>query len=117
MGMNVLTSISPGQLLTKITNDELTQLMGGESTDINVQGNPAVILIAGLQGSGKTTFSGKLASRLQATSSTWSEAGRFFGRLLKFRLRPLKSNGLLGSAASSHSFILATAVSRFSPGA
>jgi len=65
MGMNVLTSISPGQLLTKVTNDELTRLMGGESEDITIEGNPAVILIAGLQGSGKTTFSGKLASYLK----------------------------------------------------
>ena len=65
MGQNVLTAISPGQLLIKITNDELTQLMGGQSEDINTSGSPAVILIAGLQGSGKTTFSGKLASYLK----------------------------------------------------
>lgn len=65
LGQNVLTSISPGQLLTKITNDELTLLMGGESVDIKLDGNPAVVLIAGLQGSGKTTFSGKLASYLK----------------------------------------------------
>ncbi len=65
MGQNVLTSISPGQLLTKITNDELTRLMGGESEDISLEGNPSVILIAGLQGSGKTTFSGKLAAYLK----------------------------------------------------
>lgn len=65
MGQNVLTSISPGQLLTKITNDELTLLMGGTSEDIRVEGNPAVVLIAGLQGSGKTTFSGKLANYLK----------------------------------------------------
>jgi signal recognition particle subunit SRP54 len=65
MGQNVLTAISPGQLLTKITNDELTQLMGGASEDIRIEGNPAVILIAGLQGSGKTTFSGKLANYLK----------------------------------------------------
>ncbi|MBT1703519.1 signal recognition particle protein [Chryseosolibacter indicus] len=65
LGQNVLTSISPGQLLIKITNDELTDLMGGVSEDINIQGNPAIILIAGLQGSGKTTFSGKLASYLK----------------------------------------------------
>ncbi|HNR73886.1 MAG: signal recognition particle protein [Bacteroidetes bacterium OLB12] len=65
LGQNVLTSISPGQLLTKITNDELTLLMGGESEDIKLDGNPAIILIAGLQGSGKTTFSGKLASYLK----------------------------------------------------
>jgi signal recognition particle subunit SRP54 len=65
MGQNVLTAISPGQLLTKITNDELTLLMGGASEDIKLDGNPAIILIAGLQGSGKTTFSGKLASYLK----------------------------------------------------
>jgi signal recognition particle subunit SRP54 len=65
MGQDVITAISPGQLLTKITNDELTALMGGQSEDITVEGNPAVILIAGLQGSGKTTFSGKLALYLK----------------------------------------------------
>lgn len=65
LGQNVLTSISPGQLLTKITNDELTHLMGGESIDIKLEGNPSIILIAGLQGSGKTTFSGKLAAYLK----------------------------------------------------
>jgi signal recognition particle subunit SRP54 len=65
MGQNVLTAISPGQLLTKITNDELTLLMGGAGEDIQIEGNPAIILIAGLQGSGKTTFSGKLASYLK----------------------------------------------------
>ncbi|MBN8649877.1 MAG: signal recognition particle protein [Cytophagales bacterium] len=65
LGQNVLTSISPGQLLTKITNDELTLLMGGESEDIKIESNPAIILIAGLQGSGKTTFSGKLANYLK----------------------------------------------------
>lgn len=65
MGQNVLTSISPGQLLTKITSDALTQLMGGESVDIQLEGNPAIVLIAGLQGSGKTTFSGKLANYLK----------------------------------------------------
>ena len=65
IGQNVLTAISPGQLLTKITNDELTQLMGGQSEDLKIEGNPAIILIAGLQGSGKTTFSGKLANYLK----------------------------------------------------
>src|ERR1044071_6994360 len=65
LGQDVLTAISPGQLLIKITNDELTQLMGGQSEDIRVEGNPAIILIAGLQGSGKTTFSGKLANYLK----------------------------------------------------
>lgn len=65
MGQDVITAISPGQLLTKITSDELTALMGGQSEDITIEGNPAVILIAGLQGSGKTTFSGKLALYLK----------------------------------------------------
>ncbi|MBR9832110.1 signal recognition particle protein [bacterium] len=65
LGQDVLTSVSPGQLFTKITHDELASLMGGESTDINLKGSPAVILIAGLQGSGKTTFSGKLSNYLK----------------------------------------------------
>ena len=65
LGQDVLTSVSPGQLFTKITHDELASLMGGESTDINIKGSPAVILIAGLQGSGKTTFSGKLSNYLK----------------------------------------------------
>lgn len=65
MGMDVLTAVSPGQLLVKITNDELTALMGGSSEDIKLEGSPAIVLIAGLQGSGKTTFSGKLASYLK----------------------------------------------------
>jgi signal recognition particle subunit SRP54 len=65
LGQNVITAVSPGQLLVKITNDELTGLMGGLSEDIKIEGNPAVILIAGLQGSGKTTFSGKLANYIK----------------------------------------------------
>ena len=65
MGQDVLTAISAGQLLVKITNDQLTDLMGGQSEDIVLEGNPAIILIAGLQGSGKTTFSGKLASYIK----------------------------------------------------
>jgi len=65
LGQNVITAVSPGQLLVKITNDELTGLMGGQSEDIKIEGNPAVILIAGLQGSGKTTFSGKLANYIK----------------------------------------------------
>jgi len=65
IGQNVLTSVSPGQLFTKITHDELATLMGGIETEINIKGNPAIILISGLQGSGKTTFSGKLANYLK----------------------------------------------------
>jgi signal recognition particle subunit SRP54 len=65
LGQNVLTAVKPGQLLVKITHDELKELMGGSAIDINVTGNPAVVLMSGLQGSGKTTFSGKLAHYLK----------------------------------------------------
>ncbi|MGV3546941.1 MAG: signal recognition particle protein [Pedobacter sp.] len=66
LGSNVLTSISPGQLLTKIMNDELAALMGGEATELDLKNNPTVILIAGLNGAGKTTFTGKLALHLKS---------------------------------------------------
>lgn len=65
LGQNVLTAVKPNQLMVKIVQDELTQLMGGETADINIKGQPAVILMSGLQGSGKTTFSGKLAKLLK----------------------------------------------------
>ena len=65
IGEKVINAISPGQLMTKIVKDELAELMGGEEAPFNAKGNPAVILIAGLQGSGKTTFSGKLANYLK----------------------------------------------------
>lgn len=65
MGQKILTSIKPGQMMIKIVHDELSALMGGTHVDINLKGNPAVVLIAGLQGSGKTTFSAKLASHLK----------------------------------------------------
>tara|TARA_B100000674_G_scaffold471817_1_gene461005 strand:+ start:7794 stop:9137 length:1344 start_codon:yes stop_codon:yes gene_type:complete len=65
LGQNVLTTLQPGQVLTKIVHDELVSLMGGSESEIAISGNPAVILIAGLQGSGKTTFSGKLANYLK----------------------------------------------------
>ena len=65
LGSKVLNAISPGQLMVKIVQDELTELMGGEEAQFNVSGSPAVILIAGLQGSGKTTFSAKLANYLK----------------------------------------------------
>ena len=65
MGRDVLISVSPGQLMTKIVYDELTELMGGEKQDIRIQGDPAIILLSGLQGSGKTTFAGKLATYLK----------------------------------------------------
>jgi signal recognition particle subunit SRP54 len=65
MGQKVLTAVSPGQLMVKIVKDELVELMGGTESELNAKGNPAVILVAGLQGSGKTTFSGKLANYLK----------------------------------------------------
>lgn len=70
LGRDVLISVSPGQLLTKIVSEELTQLMGEENVPINMDGNPNTILISGLQGSGKTTFSGKLASHLKKQGRT-----------------------------------------------
>lgn len=65
LGMNVLTAVKPGQLMVKIVHDELAELMGGKAVDIEVSGSPAIILMSGLQGSGKTTFSGKLAQMLR----------------------------------------------------
>lgn len=65
IGQNVLTTLNPGQLMVKLVKDELTELMGGESTGVNLSGNPTIILMSGLQGSGKTTFSGKLANYLK----------------------------------------------------
>ncbi len=65
IGQKILTSVSPSQLMVKIVHDELAELMGGEHSEINLKGNPAVVLIAGLQGSGKTTFSAKLANFLK----------------------------------------------------
>ncbi|MCQ2156708.1 MAG: signal recognition particle protein, partial [Bacteroidales bacterium] len=66
MGANVLTAVKPQQMMVKIVHDELAEFMGSESTDINVKGSPAVVLVAGLNGSGKTTFSGKLALNLKS---------------------------------------------------
>lgn len=65
MGQNVLTAVSPGQLMVKLCHEELVELMGGNEVDINVQGAPGIVLMSGLQGSGKTTFSGKLANYLK----------------------------------------------------
>ena len=65
LGRDVLISVSPGQLLVKITQEELAKMMGEKQVDINTEGSPSTILISGLQGSGKTTFSGKLANRLK----------------------------------------------------
>ena len=69
LGQNVLTSLQPSQLMVKIVKDELTSLMGGDAAGINLKGSPSVILMSGLQGSGKTTFSGKLANYLKTKKS------------------------------------------------
>lgn len=69
MGANVLTALQPSQLMVKIVHDELTQLMGGSSVEVNIKGSPAIILMAGLQGSGKTTFTGKLGNLFKKKGS------------------------------------------------
>lgn len=66
LGQDVLSAVKPGEMMVKIVHDELAELMGGQSVDINLSGNPTVILIAGLQGSGKTTFSGKLSNLIKS---------------------------------------------------
>ena len=65
IGQNVLTDLKPGQLMVKIVKDELTALMGGDASELNIVSSPSIILMSGLQGSGKTTFSGKLANYLK----------------------------------------------------
>ena len=65
LGMNVLTAVKPGQMMVKIVHDELVELMGGKNVEVDIKGNPAIILMSGLQGSGKTTFSGKFANLLK----------------------------------------------------
>ena len=66
LGQNVLTAVKPGEMMVKIVHDELAELMGGDTAKLNLSGNPSVILMSGLQGSGKTTFSGKLAKKLKS---------------------------------------------------
>ncbi|MDE6438826.1 MAG: signal recognition particle receptor subunit alpha, partial [Muribaculaceae bacterium] len=69
LGQNVINAIKPQELMVKIVHDELAQLMGGDTAKLNISGNPAVILMSGLQGSGKTTFSGKLAKKLKSENA------------------------------------------------
>ena len=64
MGQNVLTAVKPQQMMVKIVHDELAEFMGSQSMDINIKGNPGIVLVAGLNGSGKTSFSAKLASNI-----------------------------------------------------
>ena len=66
LGQNVINAIEPGQLMVKIVHDELATLMGGQETPLRIEGKPAIILMSGLQGSGKTTFTGKLAKKLKS---------------------------------------------------
>ena len=75
LGMNVLTAVKPGQLMVKIVHDELAELMGGTASELHLEGRPAIILMSGLQGSGKTTFSGKLANMLKRKESQVAFAG------------------------------------------
>ena len=70
MGQNVLTAVKPQQMLVKIVHDELAEFMGSQSTDINIKGNPGIVLMAGLNGSGKTTFSAKLANNIKSKRGT-----------------------------------------------
>ena len=70
LGMNVLTAVKPGQMMVKIVHDELAELMGGKNVEVDIKGNPAIILMSGLQGSGKTTFSGKFANLLKTKKGT-----------------------------------------------
>ncbi len=65
LGQKILTAVKPGQMMVKVVHDELAQLMGGQNEDINIKGNPAIVLLAGLQGSGKTTFAGKITKHLK----------------------------------------------------
>ena len=73
IGQNVLTTLQPGQLMVKIVKDELTALMGGESASVELSANPSIVLMSGLQGSGKTTFSGKLAKFLKTKKCQFTE--------------------------------------------
>ena len=70
MGQNVLTAVKPQQMMVKIVHDELAEFMGSQSTDIDIKGNPGIVLMAGLNGSGKTTFSAKLANYIKSKRGT-----------------------------------------------
>lgn len=96
-GENVIKSISPGQLLTKIVNDELVKLLGGTTQELSTKGSPAIILIAGLQGSGKTTFTGKLSKYLKAQGKNpLVVAGDVYRPAAREQLRVLASQTEVG---------------------
>ena len=100
LGQNVLTAVKPSQLMVKIVHDELTQLMGGETAEINIDSKPAVILMSGLQGSGKTTFSGKLARMLKT-----KRTGSLIGGLRRLPPRRYRTVARTGRAdRSAHVF-------------
>ncbi len=88
LGMNVLTAVKPGQLMVKLVHDELAELMGGEEAPLKLEGHPAIILMSGLQGSGKTTFSGKLANMLK-TKKGKKPSARGLRRLSSGCYRPV----------------------------
>ena len=100
LGQNVLTSVKPSQLMVKIVHDELADLMGGTATDLDLKGSPAIILMSGLQGSGKTPLSGKLANLLKTKkikSRCW--------QLVTCIVRPLSSSCVWSVNRSEYLFI------------
>ena len=92
LGQNVITAVKPSELMVKIVHDELAELMGGDTADINLSSNPSVILMSGLQGSGKTTFSGKLARKYKSEKGKKTTAC-CLRRLPSCRYRPVKGIG------------------------
>ena len=100
LGQNVLTSVKPSQLMVKIVHDELADLMGGTATDLDLKGSPAIILMSGLQGSGKTTFSGKLANLLKTKKNK-----NHCWQLVTCIVRPLSSSCVWSANRLEYLFI------------
>ena len=100
LGQNVLTSVKPSQLMVKIVHDELADLMGGTATDLDLKGSPAIILMSGLQGSGKTTFSGKLANLLKTKKNK-----KHCWQLVTCIVRPLSSSCVWSANRLEYLFI------------
>ena len=90
LGQNVLTALKPKELMLKIVYDELTILMGGEAVPLNLSGNPTVILMSGLQGSGKTTLSGKLALKLKSEKAKQRGFGDYCWKLYNLEVKKAK---------------------------
>ena len=93
IGMNVLTAIKPGQLMVKIVHDELAKLMGGEASELHLSGKPAIVLMSGLQGSGKTTFSGKLANMLKKKQHNSEPDNKNVNEIADHAIQEAKANG------------------------